>query len=141
MAGLTGWFARRTHFKAALGDSVAQASRDFAAAVHLLRDALTLRAPLEAVAPAEPMRADVLLAMALAECSLARRELESGRIPHGCERLSSALDLLESGRGLAPDLLDEIDRSLELLAPACALAHLGLPLWRPCAVCAAALPA
>ena len=51
MAGLTGWFARRTHFKAALGDSVAQASRDFAAAVHLLRDALTLRAPLEAVAP------------------------------------------------------------------------------------------
>ena len=83
---------------------------------------------LEAVAPAEPMRADVLLAMALAECSLARRELESGRIPHGCERLSSALDLLESGRGVAPDLLDEIDRSLELLAPACALAHLGLPL-------------
>ena len=40
-----------THFKAALGDSVAEASRDFAAAVHLLRDALTLRAPLEAVAP------------------------------------------------------------------------------------------
>ena len=40
-----------THFKAALGDSVSEASRDFAAAVHLLRDALTLRAPLEAVAP------------------------------------------------------------------------------------------
>ena len=40
-----------THFKAALGDSVSAASRDFAAAVHLLRDALTLRAPLEAVAP------------------------------------------------------------------------------------------
>ena len=51
MAGLTGWIARRTHFKAALGDSVAQASTEFAAAVHLLRDALTLRAPLEAVAP------------------------------------------------------------------------------------------
>ena len=40
-----------THFKAALGDSVSEASQDFAAAVHLLRDALTLRAPLEAVAP------------------------------------------------------------------------------------------
>ena len=40
-----------THFKAALGDSVSEGSRDFAAAVHLLRDALTLRAPLEAVAP------------------------------------------------------------------------------------------
>jgi len=40
-----------THFKAALGESVSEASRDFAAAVHLLRDALTLRAPLEAVAP------------------------------------------------------------------------------------------
>ena len=40
-----------THFKAALGDSVSAASRDFAAAVHLLRDALTLRAPREAVAP------------------------------------------------------------------------------------------
>ena len=78
-------------------------------------------------------RADVLLAMALSECSLARRELEAGRIPKGCERLESALGLLESerdfhGAPIAPALLDEIDRSLELLAPACALAHLGLPL-------------
>ena len=40
-----------THFKAALGDSVRDMSDHFAAAVHLLRDALTLRAPLEAVAP------------------------------------------------------------------------------------------
>ena len=40
-----------THFKGALGDSIREASREFSAAIHLLRDACSLRAPLEAVAP------------------------------------------------------------------------------------------
>jgi hypothetical protein len=40
-----------TYFKGALGDSIREASREFSEAIHLLRDACSLRAPLEAVAP------------------------------------------------------------------------------------------
>ncbi|KAH9323444.1 hypothetical protein KI387_018083, partial [Taxus chinensis] len=79
-------------------------------------------------ANAKPYIHDILLSMALSECSIARRGFESGRVSKGFDALARAQLLLRSKRSLAKlTLLAEIEASLEELAPTCLLEHLSMP--------------
>mmetsp|Transcript_8077 Transcript_8077/g.29828 ORF Transcript_8077/g.29828 Transcript_8077/m.29828 type:complete len:833 (+) Transcript_8077:132-2630(+) len=72
-------------------------------------------------------RRDILMAMSLAKCTYARKALEAGRLPMGCEALAEANELLALAGDppLAPTLAAEIDVTLETMAPAVVLEHLG----------------
>nr|XP_027124436.1 plastid division protein CDP1, chloroplastic-like [Coffea arabica] len=71
---------------------------------------------------------DVLLSMALAECSIAKACFEKNKISQGFEALARAQCLLRSKSSLGKmTLLSEIEESLEELAPACTLELLGMP--------------
>lgn len=77
---------------------------------------------------AKPYIHDILLSMALVECSIARRGFERGTVSGGFEALARAQLLLRSKRSLAKlTLLTEIEASLEELAPMCLLENLGKP--------------
>ncbi|XP_057820821.2 plastid division protein CDP1, chloroplastic isoform X2 [Cryptomeria japonica] len=79
-------------------------------------------------ANAKPYIHDILLSMALSECSIARRAFESGRVSKGFDALARAQLLLRSKKSLAKlTLLAEIEASLEELAPTCLLEHLSMP--------------
>ncbi|KAL3529397.1 hypothetical protein ACH5RR_008719 [Cinchona calisaya] len=71
---------------------------------------------------------DVLLSMALAECSIAKAGFEKNNISQGFEALARAQCLLRSKISLGKmTLLSQIEESLEELAPACTLELLGMP--------------
>lgn len=71
---------------------------------------------------------DVLLSMALAECSIAKAGFEKNKISQGFEALARAQCLLRSKSSLGKmTLLSQIEESLEELAPACTLELLGMP--------------
>ncbi|XWS58850.1 hypothetical protein CRYUN_Cryun08bG0069200 [Craigia yunnanensis] len=71
---------------------------------------------------------DLLLSMALAECSIAKIGFEENKVSEGFEALARAQCLLRSTKSLRQmSLLSQIEESLEELAPACALELLGLP--------------
>uniref|UniRef100_A0A0D9WB46 Uncharacterized protein n=1 Tax=Leersia perrieri TaxID=77586 RepID=A0A0D9WB46_9ORYZ len=71
---------------------------------------------------------DVLLAMALAECSIAKASFEKSKVSLGFEALARAQYLLRRKPSLEKmPLLEQIEESLEELAPACTLELLGLP--------------
>ncbi|WOK98396.1 plastid division protein CDP1, chloroplastic-like [Canna indica] len=71
---------------------------------------------------------DLLLSMALAECSIAKIGFEKHKVYEGFEALARAQYLLRSNSSLAKmPLLSQIEESLEDLAPACTLELLSLP--------------
>nr|USI00455.1 F-box domain-containing protein [Oryza sativa Japonica Group] len=71
---------------------------------------------------------DVLLAMALAECSIAKASFEKSKVSLGFEALARAQYLLRRKPSLEKlPLLEQIEESLEELAPACTLELLSLP--------------
>ncbi|XP_065001138.1 plastid division protein CDP1, chloroplastic-like [Musa acuminata AAA Group] len=78
---------------------------------------------------AKPYSHDLLLSMALAECSIAKVGFEKNKVSEGFEALARAQYLLKSNVSLAKmPLLSQVEESLEDLAPACTLELLGLPL-------------
>ncbi|XWS42946.1 hypothetical protein CRYUN_Cryun16bG0057600 [Craigia yunnanensis] len=77
---------------------------------------------------AKPYIHDLLLSMALAECSIAKICFEKNKVSEGFEALARAQCLLRSTESLRQmTLLSQIEESLEELAPACTLELLGLP--------------
>ncbi|KAE8681889.1 Plastid division protein CDP1 [Hibiscus syriacus] len=77
---------------------------------------------------AKPYIHDLLLSMALAECSIAKIGFLKNKVSEGFEALARAQSLLRSTKSLKQmALLSQIEESLEELAPACALELLGLP--------------
>ncbi|TYG96599.1 hypothetical protein ES288_A11G364000v1 [Gossypium darwinii] len=77
---------------------------------------------------AKPYIHDLLLSMALAECSIAKIGFEKNKVSEGFEALARAQCLLRSTKSLKQMmLLSQIEESLEELAPACTLELLGLP--------------
>ncbi|XP_022742523.1 plastid division protein CDP1, chloroplastic-like isoform X2 [Durio zibethinus] len=77
---------------------------------------------------AKPYIHDLLLSMALAECSIAKIGFEKNKVSEGFEALARAQCLLRSTKSLRQmTLLSQIEESLEELAPACTLELLGLP--------------
>ncbi|XVE62186.1 hypothetical protein DITRI_Ditri06bG0098200 [Diplodiscus trichospermus] len=77
---------------------------------------------------AKPYIHDLLLSMALAECSIAKIGFEKNKVSEGFEALARAQCLLRSTKSLRQMmLLSQIEESLEELAPACTLELLGLP--------------
>ncbi|MQL72208.1 hypothetical protein Taro_004516 [Colocasia esculenta] len=71
---------------------------------------------------------DLLLAMALAECSIAKIAFEKNKVSQGFEALARAQYFLRSRPSLEKmSLLSQIEESLEELAPACTLELLSLP--------------
>ncbi|KAJ8498036.1 hypothetical protein OPV22_008588 [Ensete ventricosum] len=78
---------------------------------------------------AKPYSHDLLLSMALAECSIAKVGFEKNKVSEGFEALARAQYLLKSNASLSKlPLLSQVEESLEDLAPACTLELLGLPL-------------
>ncbi|TVU16578.1 hypothetical protein EJB05_40149 [Eragrostis curvula] len=76
----------------------------------------------------KPYVHDVLLAMALAECSIAKASFEKNKVSLGFEALARAQYLLRRKPSLEKmPLLEQIEESLEELAPACTLELLSLP--------------
>ncbi|KAM0903229.1 hypothetical protein ACQ4PT_018785 [Festuca glaucescens] len=76
----------------------------------------------------KPYAHDVLLAMALAECSIAKASFEKSKVSLGFEALARAQYLLRKKPSLEKmPLLEQIEESLEELAPACTLELLSLP--------------
>ncbi|KAF8660420.1 hypothetical protein HU200_058003 [Digitaria exilis] len=76
----------------------------------------------------KPYAHDVLLAMALAECSIAKACFEKSKVSLGFEALARAQYLLRRKPSLEKlPLLEQIEESLEELAPACTLELLSLP--------------
>ncbi|EPS72583.1 hypothetical protein M569_02168, partial [Genlisea aurea] len=76
----------------------------------------------------KPFVHDLLLSMALAECTIAKSWFEKSNISQGFEALARAQCLLRSKNSLGKMmLLSEIEESLEELAPACTLDLLGMP--------------
>uniref|UniRef100_A0A453DFN5 Uncharacterized protein n=1 Tax=Aegilops tauschii subsp. strangulata TaxID=200361 RepID=A0A453DFN5_AEGTS len=79
-------------------------------------------------ADSKPYVHDVLLAMALAECSIAKASFEKSKVSLGFEALARAQYLLRKKPSLEKmPLLEQIEESLEELAPACTLEVLSLP--------------
>eukprot|EP00268_Persea_americana_P066481 TRINITY_DN9058_c0_g1_i4.p1 TRINITY_DN9058_c0_g1~~TRINITY_DN9058_c0_g1_i4.p1 ORF type:complete len:786 (+),score=184.10 TRINITY_DN9058_c0_g1_i4:280-2637(+) len=77
---------------------------------------------------AKPYVHDLLLSMALAECSIAKNSFEKNKVAQGFEALARAQYLLRSKASLGKmPLLGQIEESLEELAPACTLELLGMP--------------
>jgi len=76
----------------------------------------------------KPYVHDILLAMALAECSIAKACFEKSKVSLGFEALARAQYLLRRKPSLEKmPLLVQIEESLEELAPACTLELLSLP--------------
>lgn len=76
----------------------------------------------------KPYVHDMLLAMALAECAIAKIGFEKNNVSQGFEALARAQCLLRSKISLGKmPLLSQIEESLEELAPACTLELLGMP--------------
>ncbi|XP_062183654.1 plastid division protein CDP1, chloroplastic-like isoform X2 [Phragmites australis] len=76
----------------------------------------------------KPYVHDVLLAMALAECSIAKASFEKSKVSLGFEALARVQYLLRRKSSLEKmPLLEQIEESLEELAPACTLELLSLP--------------
>lgn len=76
---------------------------------------------------AEPYIHDLLLSMALAECTTAKISFEKNNVSQGFEALARAQCLLRSKKSLEElTLLSQIEESLEELAPACTLELLGI---------------
>ncbi|XP_047063496.1 plastid division protein CDP1, chloroplastic-like [Lolium rigidum] len=76
----------------------------------------------------KPYAHDVILAMALAECSIAKASFEKSKVSLGFEALARAQYLLRKKPSLEKmPLLEQIEESLEELAPACTLELLSLP--------------
>ncbi|KAJ6814143.1 plastid division protein CDP1, chloroplastic [Iris pallida] len=78
----------------------------------------------------KPYIHDLLLSMALAECTIAKTSFEKNKVSEGFEALARAQYLLRSKISLEkmPLLSQEnIEESLEELVPACTLDLLGLP--------------
>lgn len=76
----------------------------------------------------KPYGHDILLAMALAECSIAKASFEKSKVSLGFEALARAQYLLRRKPSLEKmPLLEQIEESLEELAPACTLELLSLP--------------
>ncbi|RCV14913.1 hypothetical protein SETIT_3G016800v2 [Setaria italica] len=76
----------------------------------------------------KPYVHDILLAMALAECSIAKASFEKSKVSLGFEALARAQYLLRRKPSLEKmPLLEQIEESLEELAPACTLELLSLP--------------
>ncbi|XVF06977.1 hypothetical protein REPUB_Repub06bG0097800 [Reevesia pubescens] len=77
---------------------------------------------------AKPYIHDLILSMALAECSIAKIGFEKSKVSEGFEALARAQCILRSTKSLRQmTLLSQIEESLEELAPACTLELLGLP--------------
>ncbi|KAK1272989.1 hypothetical protein QJS04_geneDACA019186 [Acorus gramineus] len=77
----------------------------------------------------KPYVHDVLLSMALAECSIAKTTFEKNKVSQGFEALARAQHILKNRSSLLTlPLLSQIEESLEELAPACTLEMLSLPL-------------
>ncbi|CAL0323881.1 unnamed protein product [Lupinus luteus] len=77
---------------------------------------------------AKPYADDLLLAMALAECAIAKIGFEKKKVSQGFEALARAQCILRSKPSLAKMmLLSQIEESLEELAPACTLELLSMP--------------
>ncbi|GMN51347.1 hypothetical protein TIFTF001_020498 [Ficus carica] len=77
---------------------------------------------------AKPYIHDLLLSMALAECSTAKIAFEKNKVSQGFEALARAQCFLRSKKSLQElTLLSQIEESLEDLAPACTLELLGIP--------------
>ncbi|CAM8918643.1 unnamed protein product [Rhodiola kirilowii] len=77
---------------------------------------------------AKPYIHDLLLSMALAECSIAKAGFEKNHVSQGFEALARAQCLLRSKISLENmTLLTQIEESLEELAPVCTLDLLGIP--------------
>ncbi|XP_021282283.1 plastid division protein CDP1, chloroplastic [Herrania umbratica] len=77
---------------------------------------------------AKPYIHDLVLSMALAECSIAKTGFEKNKVFEGFEALARAQCLLRSTKSLRQmTLLSQIEESLEELAPACTLELLSLP--------------
>ncbi|XVF30305.1 hypothetical protein REPUB_Repub16aG0045300 [Reevesia pubescens] len=77
---------------------------------------------------AKPYIHDLLISMALAECSIAKIGFEKSKVSEGFEALARAQCILRSTKSLRQmTLLTQIEESLEELAPACTLELLGLP--------------
>ncbi|KAI4324453.1 hypothetical protein MLD38_029942 [Melastoma candidum] len=71
---------------------------------------------------------DIVLSMALAECSIAKASFEKNKVSQGFEALARAQSFLRSRSSLGKmPLLAQIEESLEELAPACTLELLDLP--------------
>ncbi|CAA6655742.1 unnamed protein product [Spirodela intermedia] len=71
---------------------------------------------------------DLLLSMALAECSIAKIAFETNKVSQGFEALARSQYLLRSKSSLEKlPLLSQIEESLEELAPACTLELLSMP--------------
>ncbi|CAN6250651.1 unnamed protein product [Urochloa humidicola] len=76
----------------------------------------------------KPYVHDILLVMALAECSIAKACFEKSKVSLGFEALARAQYLLRRKPSLEKmPLLEQIEESLEELAPACTLELLSLP--------------
>jgi len=79
----------------------------------------------------EESRQDAALALALAYCELGREAMSANPplVTRGCDFLELALKALqdEGGAYLAPGLQEDIDRTLEDMAPACVLEILARP--------------
>ncbi|XP_020079652.1 plastid division protein CDP1, chloroplastic [Ananas comosus] len=76
----------------------------------------------------KPYVHDLLLSMALAECSIAKSGFEKSKVSEGFEALARAQYLLRSKISLEKmPLLAQIEESLEELAPACTLELLSMP--------------
>ncbi|KAL5983054.1 hypothetical protein ACLOJK_017134 [Asimina triloba] len=76
----------------------------------------------------KPYTHDLLLSMALAECSIAKAGFEKNKVSQGFEALARAQYLLRSKSCLGKiPLLVQIEESLEELAPSCALELLSMP--------------
>ncbi|CAL5184902.1 unnamed protein product [Lathyrus oleraceus] len=77
---------------------------------------------------AKPYADDLVLSMALAECTVAKIGFEKKKVSQGFEALARAQCLLRSKPSLAKmTLLSHIEESLEELAPACTLELLSMP--------------
>ncbi|KAJ7528825.1 hypothetical protein O6H91_15G021800 [Diphasiastrum complanatum] len=78
---------------------------------------------------AHPYRQDIVIAMSLSKCSMARAAFEKGTIAAGFEDLVQAHAILNMGKDslYGSKLLANIEASLEEMAPACTLEHLSLP--------------
>ncbi|XP_045814432.1 plastid division protein CDP1, chloroplastic-like [Trifolium pratense] len=77
---------------------------------------------------AKPYADDLVLSMALAECTVAKIGFEKKKVSQGFEALARAQCLLRSKPSLAKmTLLSQIEESLEELAPACTLELLSMP--------------
>ncbi|KAG2655619.1 hypothetical protein PVAP13_1KG024700 [Panicum virgatum] len=82
--------------------------------------------------PPKRFKQDVVLAMALAYVDLSRDAMAASPpdVIHCCEVLERALKLLQEdgASNLAPDLLSQIDETLEEITPCCVLELLALPI-------------